>query len=275
MARYQCPLCKALLTIDDDTKGYTCPQRHHFDRAKEGYLNLLPVQHKHSKAPGDNKEMLQARQVFLTAGYYDRLGMAMVDMLKQHCTEQEQFEMLDLGCGEGFYSRYLAAHLQKSTPAIYGVDIAKFAIAQAAKLLPIGHFAVASYLLLPYPENSFELIIRIFAPSNPEEITRVLKPNGWLLTVTPGPRHLWQLKALIYPEVREHPIVTEIDSHFKLIQRTNCAYSITPKREHRLALLQMTPFAWRANAETHQKLENAENLEIETDFIMTLTQFTG
>ena len=37
-----------------------------------------------------------------------------------------------------------------------------------------------------------------------------------------------------------------------------------------MALLQMTPFAWRANAEIQNNIQRSKDLEIETDFILTL-----
>ena len=60
---YRCPLCQQGLILTD--KVFRCENNHCFDQAKEGYVNLLPVQHKHSKDPGDNKEMVNARRAFL------------------------------------------------------------------------------------------------------------------------------------------------------------------------------------------------------------------
>ncbi|STT79937.1 ribosomal RNA large subunit methyltransferase A [Klebsiella pneumoniae] len=53
---YSCPLCHAPLSRSDN--HYSCPQRHQFDLAKEGYVNLLPVQFKRSRDPGDSAEMI-------------------------------------------------------------------------------------------------------------------------------------------------------------------------------------------------------------------------
>ncbi|MBW6265695.1 SAM-dependent methyltransferase, partial [Pseudomonas aeruginosa] len=47
-----CPLCSAALGEVDN--GVACPAGHRFDRARQGYRNLLPVQHKKSLDPGDN-----------------------------------------------------------------------------------------------------------------------------------------------------------------------------------------------------------------------------
>lgn len=68
--------------------SYICPQRHQFDMAKEGYVNLLPVQHKRSRDPGDSAEMMQARRAFLDAGHYQPLRDAIVGQLRERLDER-------------------------------------------------------------------------------------------------------------------------------------------------------------------------------------------
>jgi len=91
-----------------------------------------------------------------------------------------------------------------------------------------------------------------------------------LLTVTPGPRHLWQLKEFIYTEVTEHASESPVPQGFKPLAAQRISYKITPAPQQRMALLQMTPFAWRANESIQQSLNSVSELEIETDFILTL-----
>ncbi len=57
-----CPLCHSSLNLTE--RSWCCENRHQFDQAKEGYVNLLPVQHKGSREPGDSAEMMQARRDF-------------------------------------------------------------------------------------------------------------------------------------------------------------------------------------------------------------------
>lgn len=257
---YICPLCATPLRLTQ--KSYTCANRHGFDLAKEGYLNLLPVQFKHSIQPGDNKPMLQARREFLEAGYYQALADAIASIVK---TRQPQ-HLLDLGCGEGYYSR----HIEPFCRELHGIDIAKFAVAAAAKKQPNARFIVASANRLPYADRYFDAILRVFAPSNDNELKRILQPSGLLLTVTPGPRHLWQLKEFIYADVREHALENELPPGFERIDTQRLSYAISPAPQHRIALLQMTPFAWRANESVQQTIKNAAELRIETDFVLTL-----
>ncbi len=260
---YLCPLCAASLQLNQ--KSYVCENNHRFDIAKEGYLNLLPVQFKHSAEPGDNKHMMQARREFLEAGYYEPMAKAVAMMIDANPPKH----MLDLGCGEGYYSRKIETFCINKMK-LHGVDIAKFAIAAAAKKQPNARFIVASSNRLPYADRYFDFVLRVFAPSNNDELKRVLKASGFLLTVTPGPRHLWQLKEFIYAEVKEHALESELPQGFERIDRQRISYKIAPNPQQRIALLQMTPFAWRANESVQQAIKDVAELEIETDFILTL-----
>lgn len=155
---------------------------------------------------------------------------------------------------------------------LHGVDIAKFAIAAAAKKQTDAYFAVASNQRLPYVDAYFDVVLRIFAPSNAEELKRVLKASGLLLIVTPGPRHLWQLKEFIYADVKAHTLEPDITAGFTSIATERVQYQISPDSEHRLALLHMTPFAWRANLDMQQALGAIEELVVDIDFVLTLAK---
>src|SRR3546814_16844742 len=73
-----CPICQAPLSALDN--GVVCAANHRFDRARQGYLNLLPVQHKNSRAPGDNQAMVEARRRFLDGGPYAPLARRIAEL---------------------------------------------------------------------------------------------------------------------------------------------------------------------------------------------------
>jgi len=268
---YVCPVCGGSLQLHPSGKNYACQSQHSFDLAKEGYLNLLPVQHKHSREPGDSKLMMIARREFLEAGFYEPMAKAVAMMIDANKPKDQSMRLLDLGCGEGYYSRKMASYCKHSEQiALHGIDIAKFAIAAAAKKQPKARFIVASSNRLPCPDQYFDFVVRVFAPSDDDELKRVLKSSGHLLTVTPGPRHLWQLKEFIYAEVKEHAPESPVPQGFERLAAQRISYKISPNPQQRMALLQMTPFAWRANEIVQQSLHDVSELEIETDFILTL-----
>ena len=273
---YICPLCNSPLNHQTTQNTYTCSNRHSFDCAKEGYINLLPVHHKHSKEPGDNKAMLTARRLFLEADFYEPLARAIALMIDTVQPLTPKAHILDLGCGEGYYARKIIElckrpeHIQ-----LYGNDISKFAMTAAAKKQKTAQFIVASSNKLPYATDTFDIVYRVFAPSDATELLRLIKPAGYLLTVTPGPRHLWQLKEHIYTAVTEHTEDAEIPPGFTPITSQRVSYKISPDAAHREALLEMTPFAWSASEAIKDTLKRLKELDIEADFIVTLSVKSG
>ncbi len=116
---FSCPLCHQPLTQANNS--FVCPGRHQFDVAKEGYVNLLPVQHKRSRDPGDSAEMMQARRAFLDAGHYQPLRDAIVNVLKEK-SNSEDAAILDIGCGEGYYTHAFADALTNLITSFHSVS---------------------------------------------------------------------------------------------------------------------------------------------------------
>lgn len=266
---YQCPLCHLALTPSEG--GLTCENNHQFDRAKEGYVNLMPVQHKRSKEPGDNVDMMQARRRFLATDHYHPLREAVTELCIIH-TEHSPRQILDIGCGEGYYTAYIAKKLASlsSYTTCYGLDISKVAIRYAAKRYTSPHmqFCVASSQRLPFADHSLDAVIRIYAPCEAPELARVLSSQGVVITVTPAARHLYQLKELIYKEAHLHDEAPEILAGFELIKETKLSYAMTMSGEQADDLLQMTPFAWKASAELRAQLTASLEMNCEADFML-------
>ena len=258
-----CPLCHAPLAHAD--KSYACPQGHRFDMAKEGYVNLLPVQHKRSRDPGDSAEMMQARRAFLDAGHYQPLRDAVAGKLAALLPDGAT-SLLDIGCGEGYYTSAFAQTAQEKGATTFGLDVSKSAIRAAAKRYSEVTFCVASSHRLPFEENSMDAVVRIYAPCKGEELARVVKEGGWVITVTPGPRHLMELKGLIYSEVLLHAPHSEQLEGFVLKEALSLAYNMSLTGKEAVALLQMTPFAWRAKPEVWEALAKQAHFSCQTDF---------
>jgi 23S rRNA (guanine745-N1)-methyltransferase len=201
-------------------KTYHCDNNHCFDLAKEGYVNLLPVQHKHSKSPGDNKEMVDARRAFLDKGYYQPLIDEITKLYQEFGNDKAT--ILDAGCGEGFYT-----HQHKNqTNNVYGVDIAKDAIKIAAKRYKACSFSVGTLSNLPFEDKFFSWIFSVYAPILEEEFSRVLNNKGYLLTVTPAENHLFELKSLIYREAKEHNTAKTPVTKMTLIKEQRLHYQM-------------------------------------------------
>ncbi|ASP49714.1 23S rRNA (guanine(745)-N(1))-methyltransferase [Cognaticolwellia beringensis] len=272
IADYACPLCS--LPLLNQAKIFRCENNHSFDLAKENYLNLLPVQFKHSKNPGDNKAMVNARRAFLEKGYYQPLVDRLVALYQEKIiTDADKPTIvLDAGCGEGFYT-----HQHKTAEnTVYGVDIAKEAIKKAGKKYPQCHFSVATLSKLPFAESLFSWIVSVYAPILEQEFTRVLSNGGFLLTVTPAKQHLMQLKQHIYDDAKEHDVEKLPIAHLALVHQENISYQMHLKTgQDTLNLLAMTPFAFKASEEVKQKLSNQTDFICQADFLIRLYQKQG
>ncbi|MDP4536613.1 methyltransferase domain-containing protein [Alkalimonas collagenimarina] len=256
---FRCPICHALLQRAD--RHYYCENHHHFDVAKEGYVNLLPVQHKNSKQPGDSKAMLQQRRLFLQSGAYQPLVddlLNVIDALQPTC-------LLDSGCGEGYYSRQLRKRLPTTTE-LHAMDISKAAIQLAAKHGSGIHFCVASAKELPYPAASFDAILLLCAPFQTSELQRVLQDQAALVLVSAAPQHLLEFKQGIYQDVKLHSDAIRAIDGFVHQQRQRCSFelnSLSP--ESYLSLLNMMPLGWKLT-EAQKQVLCARLTTLQADF---------
>ena len=264
MTPFICPLCQTHFTQTDNTQ--ICENNHHFDIAKEGYLNLLPINAKNSKNPGDNKEMMMARRNFLNTGGYLPLAERLTSLMSSLLAGNEQASLLDLGCGEGYYTNFLASDLLNST-TVTALDISKVAIRYAAKRYKAINFCVASAYNVPLESDSLDAVIRIYAPSLDAELQRLIKQGGYLVTVTPAPRHLFELREKIYQQVNEHLSENDAPVGFTKIEQINLNYPLQITDAQTVKdLIQMTPFAWKFDDKKMQLLLDEQEWEIECDF---------
>ncbi|WP_394251693.1 23S rRNA (guanine(745)-N(1))-methyltransferase [Vibrio profundi] len=261
---YQCPLCHQPLSLTERT--FKCEKNHQFDLAKEGYVNLMPAHHKRSKDPGDNKEMMQARRRFLENGHYEPMRQAVAQLCNSHLTAANA-TLLDIGCGEGYYTNEVALKAKGNTQ-VFGLDISKIAVKYAAKRYPNCDFSVASSHRLPFAEQSLDAILRIYAPCKAEELQRTIKDDGVIITVTPAGRHLYQLREEIYDGVRLHDETAEEIIGFTLEHQEQLNYTMHLTGGDAYDLLQMTPFAWKATEQFKQKLQSLPLFQCEADFML-------
>lgn len=257
---WMCPVCAEPLVRSD--RCFACATGHSFDIAREGYVNLVLAQHRRSAAAGDPKDSLRHRRAFLDDGHYVPLAAALVDLFSTRAPDS----VLDVGCGEGYYLRHLAAAPSLDGAQLYGVDVAKEAIRMAAKAtLRVDH-AVGNAYRLPILDTSVAAVLQVFAPSDPEQLRRVLQPDGLLVEVRPGPRHLEAFRAMIYDQPQAH---TEgaVPSGFQELGVERVTFPLRLSQPGDVAgLVEMTPYKWHMNPETYGRVRHLTGLEDTADF---------
>lgn len=248
-----CPICAGVLTREENT--YRCDKMHSFDLSRQGYVNLLTVQQKHSLHPGDTKEQVLARRRFLEGGFYEPIVNALCRIaLESGC----KGPILDAGCGEGYYS----SRLQKALNAdLLGLDVSKEAVKAAAGKYKNCQFVCGTAAHFPVKDHAIGLLTSLFAVTLPEEFSRVLTENGVFLQVLAAKDHLLSLKSIIYPTLTDK----EKDSTpalpgFSLVKSEKLRFTFTVTDQQVMNLLSMTPHIYRISKEGLTRLQETKSL---------------
>ena len=267
-----CPNCKGRLEQND--RSFSCKRGHNFDLSASGYLHLLPSSQMRSKIPGDNKQMVKARKDFLATGYYQPISDMLNQEVMKHCKKVSPLQVVDAGCGEGYYTNRLAKALQQSGMEfeVTGLDISKFAVDAAAKaakkenLADKIQYAVASVFELPVKDHSCHVVTNLFAPVCIEEYRRVLKHGGILVFAVSSTKHLWELKESIYDEAYENEKFDHVYEGFKMIGKEKVTQMISLKNQEEIDnLFTMTPYYYKSSVETAEKLHSLGSLDTQID----------
>lgn len=249
-----CPLCAEPLIRQE--KRYCCSAGHSFDIARQGYVNLLPVQQKHSVDPGDTREQVLSRRAFLDTQTYTPILEAVIQQAQKWGA---QGEILDVGCGEGYYGAGLSKAL--GLP-LTGVDISKEAVRCAAARYKGPTWLCATAAHLPVKSESVGLLTSLFAVTMEEEFLRVLQKGGLYIQVLAAEDHLLGLKRIIYDELtHKHKDSTPVLPGFTLVESQRVSFSFTLEGEQIPWLFSMTPHVFRIGAAGAKRLAQTQVLQ--------------
>lgn len=267
MHKLACPKCHE--PIEQIDNSYKCINNHCYDLAKSKYLNLLLNPDKASNNPGDSKESLIARKAFLTKGYYDVILNSVIDTIKQYQTVDD-LEILDLGCGEGYYTYGLKQAFKQAN--VYGLDISKIAVNMATKYTKDIYWLVGNSKNIPILDHSLDFVTALFTVVNQNELQRVLKPGGYIIHVTANSNHLIEIKELIYDEIK-----VKSDKFIRLGFNKVSSFDLVKKihinnREDSLNLLKMTPHYYHIKKERRSVLDTLNTLDVTIDVKITVYQ---
>lgn len=249
-----CPICGNPLTRSE--RSYRCGSNHSFDIARQGYVNLLPVQQKHSIDPGDTREQVLARRAFLDTGTYAPILEAVTELAQKWGASGG---ILDVGCGEGYYCAGLSRAL--GLP-LTGVDISKEAVRCAAARYKGPNWLCATAAHLPVADGSVGLLTSLFALTLEAEYARVLRDGGLYIQVLAAPDHLMSLKKIIYENLTGKPkdSVPAL-SGFTLLESRSVSFDFRLQGEEILWLFSMTPHLFRIGKSGAQRLVETQVLE--------------
>lgn len=276
-----CPVCKESLQANESNKSLSCANNHSFDRARQGYLNLLLAHKKKSKNPGDSQEMVIARQAFLNSDFYRPISDSLNQIIVDAALKLEKpIQVLDIGCGEGYYSQRMHHSLSdhQIEHNLFGLDISKDAVIAAAKRAKAeaalaskaveSEWLVASAIDIPLQAQSIDIATCLFTRLMPESYHKVIKQDGYFICVNTGEKHLIELREKLYDKITkvEFDPIKNMGEDFELVDQQQVSYQNTLSSQQQIQdLLLMTPHNWRTKAENKESLASLEELTVTID----------
>ena len=235
---FACPICQENLALVESS--LKCENRHSFDLAKFGYVNLSP---QIKQSANYDKENFQNRQQILEAGFYQAILEVVSDLLSN---SKNAKTILDIGCGEGFYSRKLQERHPDKT--FYAFDISKDSVQIAAKSEPnwAVNWFVGDLARLPIKDASMDILLDIFSPANYGEFRRVLSKDGILIKVIPTKNHLKEIRQKVQDQLTNkdysnQDIKNHFQNNFTILSSKTASLTKPITAEQLQALLSMTP----------------------------------
>ena len=250
-----CPVCGGGLGLTAAGRSLACSAGHSFDIARQGYVNL----YRGKPVNEYSKESFRQRQQILEKGMYAHILEEICSFLQAVCGAGRPRLLLDAGCGEGYYTREIAARLGGCGLDFYGVDLSRDSVQLAASTANQAGGAasaikwlVADIGHLPVRDDSVDFLLDIFTSANYEEFQRILSPDGYLIKVIPGEGHVKELREaassqLHHKDYKERKGAAVFSEHFETIlnKAVSQTFAVTP--EERDVFIHMTPLLFHVD----------------------------
>lgn len=260
---FACPICHH--SMNQTLQGLICTNGHRYDLSKKGTLYFLKSQLKSDY----DANLFFHRAKMIQGGMYQPLLALLAPLL-------EERNVLDIGCGEG---SFLASLQQLSSlKAAIGFDIAKEGIYQASNHTTDTFWCVADLTNLPFANQSFDVILNIFSPSNYHEFKRVLAPGGRLIKVIPDEKYLFELRKAFYPndeakqQYSNHLVVEKLLQAFPNTRFEKIQYQFAIPKELQASLLEMSPLEWGVSLERKAQLKAQPLAQITIDLLVAISE---
>ena len=261
-----CPLCGTALTLAE--RMLRCARGHSFDVARHGYASLLPGDVHAGTA--DTAAMVAARDEFLRAGHFAVIAQAVAEeAVAATTTAAAGGCVVDVGAGTGYY---LAATLDRLPDRVgLALDLSRYALRRAARAHPrIAALRCDAWRALPVRDGCAAAVLTVFAPRQPAEIRRILRPDGAFILVTPTARHLAELVAplglLTVDERKPERLAEQFGATLMLADQHAIDTEVTLARADVAGVAAMGPSAWHTDpamlAERISKLPDRKTVTV-------------
>lgn len=262
---YGCPICGTRMKIIKSGRLF-CKKEHAFDVSKKGYVNFL----NETKKNNYDKELFYNRKEIFRQGFYTPVAEEIYRIIKEYREERElsSLRLLDAGCGEGYYSNFLA---EKSWIHVFPLDLSKEAISMATDYPEAAGWCIGDLSRTPFRDRSMDIILDVLTPANYKEFKRVLKNQGILIKVIPGDDYLKELRMaakdqLVHQNYSNQETIAYAKEHMKISGSSSLNYHLPLGSEQILPFLKMTPMLSHINL-TEMDLSSVKEITISMDIL--------
>jgi len=270
----------ALNQLEFKNRQLVCGNGHSFDISRQGYVNLLPVQHKRSKHPGDSKEMVSARTRFLNTGLYTPIADKLAETALAQIVDDSNTCIMDAGCGEGYYLDYVLNNLNSKSVSgnftFIGLDISKEAIVESVKRNKQISWIVGTNRHPPVMPDSVDIVLCVFGFQSFKGFTKIMRSGGKVILVEPGLDHLKELREVSYSEVKKSGLQNLSDafeSGFSLVDEQQLNFKAEAINNKQINdLLMMTPHFFRASKEGKDAANKLNDLTLTVDIVFRILE---
>lgn len=258
----RCPICLTAFSISEEGHSLVCGKHHVYDVAKQGYVNFFGGNAQ--KMYRNSKELFKARRIIYEAGFFGGLQERMENLFHD-LVSGEKKKILEIGCGEGTVSSFLAGKYPMHD--FLGLDISRDAIKMAAQLNKKVNWIVGDMCNIPIKDNRIDCLIDMLAPANYLEFNRVLKSDAYIIKVVPNSGYLKEIREIVglKPYV-DKGVEKLFMQHFSLVERETVKYKFKCGMLARKYIYMMTPLA---NKIPYSKeLERIETVTVDLDILV-------
>ncbi|MEZ2122285.1 methyltransferase domain-containing protein [Corynebacterium sp. CCM 9203] len=190
------PVDGSPLTLDSDRSRFGSPSGRYYGIAGSGYVTLM-IDGVHADR-ADDDGMVTARETFLSRGHYAPFveavtGAVQLALDDAGVTDDAHPVVCEIGAGTGYYLSHTLDDVEGARGV--GIDLSVPAAERLAACHPrVGAVVADVRRRLPLRDSSVDVLTVVFAPSNPAEFARVLKPGGQVVVLTAEVGHLSELR---------------------------------------------------------------------------------
>ena len=246
-AMFKCPICKQNMAFPS-TASLVCENRHCFDLSKYGYINFLQKQPKSAYS----KELFESRRRVFEGGFYNELVDVIDSMICTYAGSDSVINILDAGCGEGFFTSKLVDTSNGTMRNMFAIDIEKEAIVMAARFANNVKCFVGDLSNIPLKDDTIDIVLNIFSPANYDEFFRVLRGDGIVIKVVPSKDYLVELRESAKGQITDGEYSNELvlnlfGEKLGVVDMKKVTYTLPLSKAQAADFVTMTPLMMNVN----------------------------